>query len=670
MKKVSLLFGIHMHQPVDNFDEAIERAVTLSYAPFFETMVRYPQFHFSVHCSGWLLTIIKKKYCKLFENMQTLTKEGSIEWLSAGYYEPVLSSIPSCDRVAQIKKLNKTIKKYFQVKPKGLWLTERVWESSLVSDLSACGIKYAMVDDYHFLSNHYDAKKMDGYYTTEDNAETLSLFPIAKKLRYALPFAEVSDAIEDILSFKKEDNAAAILFDDAEKFGLWPDTHTWVYERGWLEKFVNAVLTNGAIQTQHYSEYMKNNRSLGLAYLNNCSYSEMGEWSLQVSDIKALQQVQSCSDSYVVQGGIWKNFFIKYHESNYLHKRMLYLSQKQKDFDSSTLENLYKLQTNDVFWHGVFGGLYLPSLRDNAYKYLLSIEKANAPKKIRYEYLDIDKDGYNELKVLTPELSLLISSKNGAQLIELGSLETLFNWQNTIMRREENYHREILEHKDEENEVAKKEQKHSIETIHTRTIAIEDSFKKELIYDWHQKNSFIDHFSRKPFTLENFISLTFCEIGDFANEPFVMHNKKFVREGGLYIQEGIFPAILQKKYSFTQNSVGLKSALQTSFAQRLYFAQEFNFHFAHPERVTFNGHYIEDGLTLHDIKKVVILDDFTKKSLTLTINKKCNLFAFILNTISKSESGFEKIAQQISFIFTGSFEKSLKLTYNLEVENV
>jgi hypothetical protein len=31
------------------------------------------------------------------------------------------------------------------------------------------------------------------------------------------------------------------------------------------------------------------------------------------------------------------------------------------DFDD---EPLYKLQTNDPLWHGVFGGLYLPNLRD------------------------------------------------------------------------------------------------------------------------------------------------------------------------------------------------------------------------------------------------------------------------------------------------------------------
>jgi len=56
----------------------------------------------------------------------------------------------------------------------------------------------------------------------------------------------------------------------------------------------------------------------------------------------------------------------------------------QDTLDEKSLESLYKLQTNDVFWHGVFGGLYLPNLRDNAYRFLLELEnwKNQKPQKI------------------------------------------------------------------------------------------------------------------------------------------------------------------------------------------------------------------------------------------------------------------------------------------------
>ena len=47
MKKVSLLLGIHMHQPVDNFSEAVDEAIARCYGPFFETMAKYPDFKFN-----------------------------------------------------------------------------------------------------------------------------------------------------------------------------------------------------------------------------------------------------------------------------------------------------------------------------------------------------------------------------------------------------------------------------------------------------------------------------------------------------------------------------------------------------------------------------------------------------------------------------------------------
>ena len=556
MNKVSLLFGIHMHQPVDNFSTAVDEAIERSYKPFFQTMMKYPTFKFSVHCSGWLLNKIRVEHPLVFADMQYLTKEGSIEWLSAGYYEPILSSIPSKDRRGQIHKLNKFIEKYFHVRPRGLWLTERVWESALIPDLVACGIEYVVLDDYHFLSSGFDASNMNGFYTTEEGGEELSLFPISQSLRYALPFFSVERAIETVLAKATGPESAAIVFDDGEKFGLWPKTHEWVYEKKWLQQFIEAVLNNKNIVPQHYEQYLKKNRSLGLAYLNNTSYFEMGEWSLSAKQALALEALkESKGVDYFdtmgvafIKGGIWKNFFIKYHESNYLHKRMLSCSLIQKDFSKNSKESLYKLQTNDVFWHGVFGGIYLPNLRDNAYKYLLEIEASRAIKKPTFEVLDIDKDGYDELKVLTKNLSVVFSSKNGGQMVEFGSFDTLFNWQNTLMRREEAYHDKILNPPDHPEEVVSSNED-EIATIHSNFVETSELLKEELLYDWYAKNSFIEHISDTEFTLENFKKLSFHECGDFVNQEFILDNKRFTRDGGVYLDKA-YATRLEKKYSF------------------------------------------------------------------------------------------------------------------------
>jgi alpha-amylase/alpha-mannosidase (GH57 family) len=676
MSKVSLLFGIHMHQPVDNFGHSVDEAIELCYAPFFETMIKYPDFKFAVHCSGWLLNEIKEKHPKIFSNMKKLTKKGSIEWVSAGYYEPVLSAIPSRDRQAQINKLNTFIEKNLKSKPQGLWLTERVWESAIVPDLNACDIKYAVVDDYHFLSSGFDADKMDGYYTTEEGGYPLALFPISQSLRYALPFFSVKRAIDAILECKKGENSAAIIFDDAEKFGLWPETHEWVYEKKWLEGFVEAVLENKQIKTEHYSSYLEKNRSKGIAYLNNTSYFEMGEWSLKSEQTLALEALkEQVGSEYFekigvafIKGGIWKNFFVKYHESNYLHKRMLSHSINQNRLKKSALESLYKLQTNDVFWHGVFGGLYLPNLRDNAYTYLLEIERSLAKKKISYTTEDMDRDGYDELKVLTSELSLVLSSRYGGQLIEFGSLERLFNWQNTLMRRKEAYHEKILNPK--ESLHVSSESEDEIATIHSENV-IDESLKDELIYDWHPKNSFIDHFSPNPFELDRFKKASFHEVGDFANQAFELDEKSytFSRYGGIYLDKK-YETQLKKEYSFSDNSLSLSLTCKSDYREKLYYANEFNFHLAHPHLATLNGEKIAEGLELKGIDTLEIADTFTQKKLTLKFTKSCDLVAYTLKTISQSESGFDRVSQQISLLFSLSFKEHLDLEIDLGVSDV
>ena len=57
---VTLLLGVHAHQPVGNFPEVIEDAHLRCYKPFLETLHAYPEFRFAAHFSGWPLTRCRK----------------------------------------------------------------------------------------------------------------------------------------------------------------------------------------------------------------------------------------------------------------------------------------------------------------------------------------------------------------------------------------------------------------------------------------------------------------------------------------------------------------------------------------------------------------------------------------------------------------------------------
>ena len=286
----SLLFGIHCHQPVDNFDWVLDEAIEKSYKPFFKVLKEFPKFKCSVHYSGWLLEYIETHDEELFSLMKSLSNQ--LEFFTGGYYEPVLSAISSQDRIGQIQKLNSYIKKHFNQQPKGLWLTERVWDNSIIKDLKECGIEYVVVDDYHLLTSGIKTENLNGYFLTEDGGETIALFPINKALRYAIPFYSLEKTENILESFSNiSGKNGAIIFDDGEKFGIWPKTYESVYEKEWLRDFFKQTLENKNIIVDTFEEFYLNNPPIGLSYLPTVSYYEMGEWSLTSQDTLTLEHL-------------------------------------------------------------------------------------------------------------------------------------------------------------------------------------------------------------------------------------------------------------------------------------------------------------------------------------------------------------------------------------------
>lgn len=679
--KTALLFGIHMHQPVDNFKWVIDHAVEVCYAPFFEVMDRYGEFRFSVHCSGWLMEQIEKEYPKLFKTIQKLAKKGSIEFFSAGYYEPILSVIPSKDRVVQIEKLNDSIIKSFGMKPEGMWLTERVWESSLIPDLNQAGISYTVMDDYHFQCAGFDEDVLDGYYMTEEGGKKLGLFPISKKLRYALPFLSVESALNAIKSYCRKEDSAAIIFDDAEKFGMWPGTYEWVYEKKWLEHFVQAVLQDEQIETKHYNTYFEEHKTRGIAYVPNVSYYEMGEWSLRTDDALALEtfKKEMGSERYeregvkFLKGGIWKNFFVKYEESNRLHKRMLELSGvreeiKQKQFD----EFLYKLQTNDALWHGVFGGLYLPNLRDNAYHFLIKAEALRYKGKKLIVADENEMDGYEKIKAVTPEYLFRFDSARGGQLVEFDLFSKGFNWQNSLTRRKELYHQKVLETQEEKTSKTKVAQD-GIDTIHSAELVIDQEMKDVLIYDWYLKNSFIDHITDETFDLESFRHCDFREYSDFANQPFVSHFTQkridFEREGGIYLPEKC-KARLKKSYRPKENGFDFTVDFNTETERSFNYVLELNLHFADYSNLLINDHALGRGESIEHTNEIVVIDTYLQKKITIALSAHVDLLFCPLETLSQSEKGFDRTIQAVSLALVLPFSKTFLLEGSLEVFDV
>jgi len=369
---VSLLFGVHAHQPVGNFPEVIDDAHLRCYRPFLRTLHRFPEFRFAVHFSGWLLDYLLQKFPEDMALLREMVARGQVELFGAGDTEPVLAVIPEPDRIGQLTRFSDKLEARLGQRPQGAWLTERVWEATVVPSLVDAGIRYVTVDDYHFLCAGKEADQLDGYYTTEEGGKPLDLFPISEGLRYRIPFAPAHEVVGYLEGFAgQSENAAAVYFDDIEKFGIWPETYEWVYEKGWLEDFIRGVLTSEKVRPCTYKEYHDQVKTRGIIYLPTTSYIEMNEWTLpaaaaaKYADLVAREKGAGRYEEHkaYIRGGIWKNFFSRYPESNWMHKRMLGLSLRIAQLPgyqrtTDLLDDLYEAQSNDAYWHGLFGGLY------------------------------------------------------------------------------------------------------------------------------------------------------------------------------------------------------------------------------------------------------------------------------------------------------------------------
>ena len=389
MSTTSLLLGVHAHQPVGNFPAVIDDAHERCYRPFLHTMYRYPAFRYAAHFSGWLLDELCTRYPADMALLAEMVARGQVELFGAGDCEPVLAAIPARDRVGQLRMLSSRLERHFGAAPHGAWLTERVWESSVVPALADSGIRYVTVDDYHFLCTGRDERELDGFFTTEEDGRTIDLFPISEQLRYRLPFSPATDAVGYLEELAAAGRQAAIYFDDIEKFGIWPETYEWVYTRGWLEQFIEGVLASPRIETSTFARFHARATTRGIVYLPTASYSEMNEWTLPAAAARhyaemladARHQPSWPDRRAFIRGGIWRNFLSRYPEANWLHKRMLGLSARLDALpgardDAALRTLLYRAQANDAYWHGLFGGLYLPHLRRAVWQNLLALEAA------------------------------------------------------------------------------------------------------------------------------------------------------------------------------------------------------------------------------------------------------------------------------------------------------
>jgi 4-alpha-glucanotransferase len=677
--QVRLSLVLHNHQPNGNFDGVIEKAYQDSYLPFLNVFEPFEHLRIALHTSGPLMLWLAEKHPEYLDRVQRLVEAGRIEIVGGPFYEPILTMLPSRDRVGQIQKYTHWLQNRFQTTIAGMWMPERVWESQLVRDLVPSGMQYTILDDYHFRAAGWSESQLTNYFLTEDDGHVFRVFPGSEQLRYLIPFGAVSDVIQYCRQVAdRSPNSVLVFGDDGEKFGTWPDTQEHVYQQGWLKSFFEALTVNRDwLRTSTPTEVITESPPAGTIFLPDCSYREMTEWALPVEKQSAYDSIihELQGDSRwpqiqpFIRGGYWRNFRVKYSEANEMYCRMLDVSRRlefarrsgsDKTLLSNAEDHLYRAQCNCPYWHGAFGGIYLPHLRNATYKELIAadnlLDQMNGREK---EWVDVttedfNKDLFPEIRLANDQLIAYLAPSKGGMLYELDVRGIQHNLLATIQRRPEPYHAKVLAgascHSD------------SAASIHNRVVFKQEGLAERLQYDRYARKSLIDHFFDDQISVHDVQLGRAMERGDFAELSFDAKLRRssgkiqaqLRREGNAW---GI-PLTITKGITLYAGSHALEITYLIEgipTGRRLHFAVETNFagmpsraddRFFYDSRTERMGH-LGTVLNLDSTDYLGLIDQWLGANIQLTFNRPSGVWCFPVETVSQSEAGFELVHQSV-----------------------
>ena len=425
------------------------------------------------------------------------------------------------------------------------------------------------------------------------------------------------------------------------------------------------------ISCSRISDYLGQTIPHGRVYLPTASYFEMSEWTLPAASqdilLDTLKEVARRGASETAQGfvhgGFWRNFLTKYEESNNIHKKMLWVSEKvhravkKMGAGASSgagkaqkmLDTLWGGQCNCAYWHGVFGGLYLPHLRQALYKQLIQAEtladKALGAHDTTVTEKDFDKDGVKEVLLESPTQNLYFSTEQGGSVFEWDLRSLGVNLSNVLTRRAEGYHKQLLEYAKQPHLSAATGG--GAKTIHDLVRVKEPGLEKRLHYDWYRRANLLDHFFHLDTSLDSFFRCQYGEQGYFVKSGYqaaVVREKslsvRLQRTGTVWTGEQHNTVRVEKTVTPIAPwgwRVTYKLQNMDGPSCELWFGSEMNFAFSSQDHQDPTDHGSQSSWLRRDHGFGI--------ALKIDFENPMNLWEFPLETVSLSEEGFERTYQ-------------------------
>jgi alpha-amylase len=705
-RRIALALTLHNHQPVGNFGWVIAETYDRAYLPMVEALERHPGVRVALHYTGPLLTWLRTERPEFVARLRALAERGQIEIVGGGWYEPVLAALPERDRVGQLRRMADELVETFGRRPRGAWLAERVWEPDLPKALVSAGYEWTVLDDAHFRAAAIPEDDLWGSYTTDDQGKVLTVFGTEQGLRYRIPFAEVDEVIGYLRDAATDDgDRLGTMGDDGEKFGAWPTTweHCWGEGR-WVERFFDALDANAdRLTTMPPSDWTDAHRPVGRVYLPTGSYAEMGEWALPADEGLAFgtalrrARAEHRPEARWLRGAIWRNFQVRYREINDIHKQMLAVSGLVDGLPAgglrdAALDHLFAGQSNDCYWHGLFGGIYLPDLRVAALGRLIAAEDlavgAGAPSGF---LSDVDLDAREEVVLAGPGQFVTIKLEEGGGLARWDLRAAAHPLGAVMRRRPEAYHEILRAHE------AAADGDHAPETteggapasIHDIVMVKQEGLLEHLRYDAYERRSGLLRILAAGTAPEDALSGAAGELADLRDGAWTLERLDATsvtagRTGIVRTADGAIPVEAHRTWTIGGGRLDPAVSLELSIAHGGAGGDPAIDGLATVEWSTMllgGGHnpsaWLEIGAertahdttrTAADVTALAAGNDFLGIAIETRTDRPVDAWIGPIETVSNSEAGFELVYQGSTALLVSPLRIGPGETWSLRVE--
>jgi alpha-amylase len=435
-------------------------------------------------------------------------------------------------------------------------------------------------------------------------------------------------------------------------------------------------------------------------YIPEGSYREMTEWALPTERLKEYIQFKHhwehegkwAEVAPFVRGGYWRNFKVKYPETNEMYARMQMVSQRLHELSPSgsnghvragrlsdqltsaglrqslldqARAELYRGQCNCGYWHGAFGGAYLPHLRNAVFQHLISADnlldaaEGRGMAENHRPWVELTTEDYNfdarpEVRLASNRLVALVAPAHGGHLYELDVRAICHNLLATLTRREEAYHDAVR--------AGERDATSDVASIHERVVFKQKDLDQRLQFDRHRRKSLVDHFYDTNVAAESIANGHYEELGDFVTSPYEAKLRRnsdrmqvqLTRNGHvagrqIRVTKGLTLDAGGQSLEIAYLLEGLPPDEQIHFGVEFNFAglpagcDDRGFHDAHRNSLGQLG----TRLDLKAVDYIGLADEWLGIDVELSCEQPMDLWTFPIETVSQSEAGFELVHQSV-----------------------